>query len=65
VRRFELGAQLLTLLAPTGVASDLARTLRERGEGLYEVTFGGADGALLGLLDLGLAHGARMRIVAE
>jgi catechol 2,3-dioxygenase-like lactoylglutathione lyase family enzyme len=64
-RRFALGAQWLTLLAPTDVASDLARTLREHGEGLYEVTFSGADGASLGLLDLGLAHGARMRIVAE
>jgi catechol 2,3-dioxygenase-like lactoylglutathione lyase family enzyme len=63
--RFALGAQWLTLLAPTDDASDLARTLRNRGEGLYEVAFGGAGGSSARLLDLGLAHGARMRIVAE
>lgn len=64
-RRFPLGAQTLTLLAPTDDTSDLARTLRERGEGLYEVAFGGTAGATADLLDLGLAHGARMRIVAS
>lgn len=63
-RRFPLGAQWLTLLSPTGDDSDLARTLRERGEGLYEVAFAGATGATEGLLDLGLAHGARLRVAA-
>lgn len=63
-RRFMLGAQWLILLSPTGDTGEIARTLRERGEGLYEVGFGGADGATAELLDLGLAHGARMRIVA-
>ena len=62
-RHFALGAQWLTLLSPTGDEGDLARALRDRGEGLYEVAFGDAAGATAGLLDLGLAHGARMRLV--
>jgi hypothetical protein len=63
--RFRLGAQWLILLSPNDDTSDIARTLRERGEGLYEVAFGSSDGATVKLLDLGLAHGARMRITAS
>jgi catechol 2,3-dioxygenase-like lactoylglutathione lyase family enzyme len=62
-RRFPLSAQSLTLLSPTSNEGDIARALSERGECLYEVAFGGASGATEELLDLGLAHGARMRIV--
>jgi catechol 2,3-dioxygenase-like lactoylglutathione lyase family enzyme len=64
-RRFRLGPQWLTLLSPSDEASDVARALRERGEGLYEVVFGCPGSAQEQQLDLGLAHGARMRMVTE
>lgn len=61
-----IGEQRLTLVEPVDHESDTARHLRERGEGLYEVTFGGAPPAPSTpgtLLDLTATHGARLRLM--
>ena len=63
--RFGLGRQWLELVQPGDESGALGQYLEARGEGPYEVVLGGDGAAGPGsgeLLELGLTHGARIRV---
>ncbi len=65
--RFTLGSQWLALLQPGADTSEAGQYLRDRGEGLYEITLVAGDApATVGsgeLLPLGQTNNARLRVV--
>lgn len=61
--RYEIGSQWVDLLEAAESASSLAGHLKRRGDGVYEVSLRCDSPAGGRLLDPGLSHGARLRLV--